>query len=360
MTLRELYEDIDRIDARLLALLNERMEHAILLRSFAGREESESSEDAPEDSAAHDKAAIERARRSALCLAGPEFSAGIYRDIAAECESLRASTLRTVAFQGDHGAYSEMAARAWEAEAATIPFREFVDVFDAVQEGIVDYGIVPVENTLGGLVGPVNSILVYADLKIVAAVDMPISHCLLAAPGADHREIRAAYSHTQALAQCRHFLARNKLESRTWYDTAGAARMLAEERPAGAAAIASRFAAELYGLEIIKEEIQDAENNRTRFFMLSRAPAVEAGNKCSAVFFTEDKAGALFRVLELFAKAGINLTRIESVPNLPGDYAIFLDFEGSDRDIRVADAIEEAKAATRGFRLLGCYTERRL
>ena len=272
MTLRDLYEDIDRIDARLLALLNERMERSILLGAFAEGEKGGSAAEAAE----HDEAAVERARRTALCLAGPEFSAGIYRGIAEECRRLRASALRTVAFQGDHGAYSEMAARAWEAGAATIPFREFVDVFDAVQDGIVDFGIVPVENTLGGLVGPVNSILVYADLKIVAAVDMPVSHCLMAPPGADHREIRAAYSHTQALAQCRHFLARNKLESRTCYDTAGAARMLAEERPSGAAAIASRFAADLYGLEIIKEDIQDAENNRTRFFVLSRSPPRKA------------------------------------------------------------------------------------
>lgn len=351
MTLHDLHKDIDRIDARLLALLNERMERSILLRSFV---------DGPSEAARLDEEAVEKARRTALCLAGPEFAAGVYRGIAAECGRLRSSDLLAVGFQGDHGAYSEMAARSWKPQAAAIPFREFVDVFDAVQDGIVDFGIVPVENTLGGLVGPVNSILVYADLRIVAAVDMPVAHCLLAPPGTDHREIRAAYSHTQALAQCRHFLARNRLEGRTAYDTAGAARWLAEERPAGAAAIASRFAAELYGLEIIKEDIQDAENNRTRFFVLSRAPGAEGGNKCSAVFFTEDKAGALFRVLELFARSGINLTRIESVPNKPGDYAIFLDFEGSDKEPRVASAIAEAEAATREFRLLGCYTERRL
>jgi len=354
MNSRELREDIEKIDARLLGLLGERMERALLLGAFEAADETAAAK------AGRDEAAIERARRSARRLAGPEFSAALYRDILAECDRLSAARLRTVGFQGEHGAYSEAAAQSWDADAATIPFREFVDVFDAVNEEIVDYGIVPVENTLGGLVGPVNSILVYADLKIVAAVDMPVSHCLLAPPGADHREIRAAYSHSQALAQCRRFLGRNKLESRPYYDTAGAARKLAEERPAGAAAVASRLAAELYGLEILKEDIQDAENNRTRFFVLARAPAAEEGNKCSAVFFTEDKAGALFRVLELFARAGINLTRIESVPNLPGDYAIFLDFEGSDRDEPVARAIKEAQAIARDFRLLGCYAERRL
>lgn len=353
MTKHELHEDLERIDARLLALLGERMERSLLLGALNRMEETA-------ESAAGDGAAIEWARRSTGRLAGPEFSADLYRRIVAECGRLGSAELRTIGFQGDHGAYSEMAARAWDGTVATIPFHEFVEVFDAVHEGVVDYGIVPVENTLGGLVGPVNSILVYADLKIVAAVDMPVSHCLLALPGADHREIRFAYSHSQALAQCRHFLSRNRLESRPHYDTAGAARMLAEERPAGAAAVASRFAAEIYGLEILKEGIQDAETNRTRFFVLARNPAAEAGNKCSAVFFTEDKAGALFQVLELFARAGINLTRIESVPNRPGDYAIFLDFDGSDRDERVAAAIKEAEELARDFRVLGCYVERRL
>ncbi|HET7839673.1 MAG TPA: prephenate dehydratase domain-containing protein, partial [Rectinemataceae bacterium] len=335
MTLKDLREDIDRIDARLLALLNERLEKALMTKSFKDRVVDEGRE----------LQVLERARRSARCLAGPEFSVELFRSIMAESRAVQTRGLETIGFQGEHGAYSEMAAKAWSGKAAAMPCREFVDVFDAVQEGRLDYGIVPVENTLGGLVGPVNSILVYSDLAIVAAVDMPVSHCLLSLPGADHREIRAAYSHTQALAQCRRFLARNRLEARPWFDTAGAARMLAEERPAGVAVVASRFAAELYGLEIIKDGIQDSEDNRTRFFVLARrspaepeaAPPTGAGAsalKCSAVFFTEDKAGSLFGTLEIFARAGINLTRIESVPNRPGDYAIFIDFEGSEREPR--------------------------
>jgi prephenate dehydratase/chorismate mutase/prephenate dehydratase len=209
-------------------------------------------------------------------------------------------------------------------------------------------------------VGQVNSILVTTELRVVAAIDMPIIHCLLAAPGADHRDIRTAYSHGQALAQCRRFLERNKLDAEDWFDTAGAARMIAEDRPKGGAAIASRFAAELYGLEIIKEGIQDSAANRTRFFVLSKSPNGTAGNKCSAVFFTDDKAGALFGVLEVFAKAGINLTRIESVPDEPGDYAIFIDFDGAESDPRISRAIDSARGLVRDFRLLGCYDERKL
>jgi len=116
---------------------------------------------------------------------------------------------------------------------------------------------------------PVNSILIYTSLKIVAAVDLPIRHCLLALPGTDHRELRTVWSHNQALGQCRNFLARNHLDPEPYYDTAGAAKALAENRPKGVAAIASKFAADLYGLDIIKEDIQDSPHNRTRFFLIA-------------------------------------------------------------------------------------------
>jgi prephenate dehydratase/chorismate mutase len=350
MNLKDLRDDIDRIDARLLALLDERMEKALLARSFkanvadAGREE----------------VVLERITRSSRCLAGPAFTAELWKRIMAEARAIQEAKPKTVGFQGEHGANSEVALKAWDASAAAMPCVEFSDVFDGVRDGVFDYGIVPVENTLGGLIGPVNTILITTDLKIVAAIDSPISHCLLALPGVDHREIRSAYSHSQALAQCRSFLARNKLEPRPYYDTAGAARMIAQERRRDTAAIANRFAAEIYDLEIIKEDIQDAPNNRTRFFVIAKEAAPQAGNKCSAVFSTDNKAGALFRTLEVFALAGINLTRIESVPDKPGDYAIFIDFEGSDADPAVAAAIAEARRQTRDFRILGCYGERKL
>ena len=350
MTLKDLRDDIDRIDSKLLMLLDERMEKALLTRSFK----------AAVTDAAREEAIFERIERSSRCLAGPDFTSSLWKRIMAEAGDIQTRHPKTVGFQGEHGANSEVAARAWDATAATMPCVDFADVFDAVRDGLFDYGIVPVENTLGGIVGPVNSILINTDLKIVAAIDMPVSHCLLAVPGTDHREIRSAYSHSQALAQCRNFLARNKLEPRPYYDTAGAARMISQERRRDTAAIANRFAAEIYDLEIIKDGIQDSDNNRTRFLIIAREAAARSGNKCSAVFSTEDKAGALFRTLEIFAREGINLTRIESVPNKPGDYAIFLDFDGSDQDERVARAIAEAGRVARDFRILGCYTERKL
>jgi prephenate dehydratase/chorismate mutase len=350
MTLEKLRADIDRIDARILALLDERMEKALLTRKLKNGILDQ----------AREAEVLARIAQRSRCLAREELTTGLYKTIMAESRALQERGLRLVGFQGVHGAFSDSAARAWDPRAAVIPFAEFSDVFDEVQAGNLDFGVVPVENTLGGIVGQVNSILVTTELRIVAAIDMPVQHCLMVAPGQDHREIRTAYSHPQALAQCRRFLERNKLDAVQYFDTAGAARMIAQEHPKGAAAVAGRFAAELYGLEIIKEGIQDAANNRTRFFVLAKDGEGTGGNKCSAVFFANDKAGALFKILEVFDRAQINLTRIESVPNEPGDYAIFLDFEGSDHDKNVATAIEEATALARDFKLLGCYTETRL
>jgi prephenate dehydratase/chorismate mutase/prephenate dehydratase len=361
MTLENIRQDIDRIDARILALLAERMEKGLLSKQF---------KTATLD-AERETVVMNGVKARSSCLAGPEFTESLYHLILAESKAVQDKGLQTIGFQGVHGAYSDVAARAWMPAGASIPCHDFSKVFEGVQAGFLDYGIVPVENTLGGTVGQVSSILVTSKLRILGAVDMPIDHCLVTIPGQDHREIRYAYSHQQALSQCRRFLDRNRLEGREWFDTAGAAKMIAEERPAGAAAVAGRYAAELYGLEIIKDGIQDAPTNRTRFFVLAKddgslkadalAPElVQSSEKCSVVFFTNDKAGALFNTLEIFAKAGINLTRIESVPYEPGDYAIFLDFDGSERDGKVMKAIESASKITRDFRLLGCYRERKL
>ncbi|HCO48612.1 MAG TPA: bifunctional chorismate mutase/prephenate dehydratase [Spirochaetaceae bacterium] len=350
MTLDDLRTDIDKIDARILSLLNERMEKAILTKKFKTSIVDTSRE----------QIVLDKIRRSSHCLVEPKFAVDIYSFIISESKRLQAMGLQTIGFQGEHGAYSEVAARALLPQSAMMPCREFSDVFESVESGIFDCGIVPVENTLGGLVGPVNSILIYTNLKIIAAVDMPVKHCLLCVPGTDHRELRNVWSHSQALAQCRNFIARNHLEAIPYYDTAGAARTIAETRPKGVAVIASKFCADLYGLEIIKEDIQDSVHNRTRFFVVAMNDGVGDGDRCSAVFTAGDKAGSLFAILKVFANASINLTRIESVPDTPGKYAIFIDFQGSIKDAKVASVIAKAEEMAEDFRVLGCYKETRL
>ena len=150
---------------------------------------------------------------------------------------------------------------------------------------------------------------------------------------------------------------RNNLEPRPYYDTAGAAKMLARENPRAAAAIASSLSADLYNLEIIKEGIEDGPSNSTRFLLLSREPFANGGDKTSIIFATPHEAGRLFAVLQLFAEAQINLTRIASMPlrSDPENYCFFLDFEGSEKDDNVAEIMNEMEKHTISLKNLGSY-----
>jgi prephenate dehydratase/chorismate mutase len=350
MNLKEIRKKIDSIDGQILQLFNTRMEQVLIANKFKTEIEDNDRE----------KEILDRIRISATGLVQGEFIEGIFTEMIQESKRLQNEGFNLIAFQGEHGAYGEAASRAWNSHLVPFPCRSFAEVFEGVQRGLYEYGIVPVENTLGGSVDQVNQLLIRADLHVVGAVELPVRHCLLALPDTDHREIRSVYSHPQALSQCRQFLARNNLEPVPYTDTAGAAKMLAETRPKRSAAIASRFSARLYNLEIIKEGVEDIARNMTRFLVLSKEEATGQGDKCSIVFATEHKAGTLFNVLQVFAEKAINLTRIESIPNEPGDYAFFLDFEGSDQDRPVMEALAEVEKMTTQFHLMGCYTEKRV
>lgn len=350
MNLETTRKNIDLLDSEILKLLKYRMEQVLLTKKFKSQIEDSQRE----------IEVLERIRQNSTGLINADFIEKIYIEIIKESKNLQQNEWELIAFQGEHGAYGEVASRKWNSDLVPIPCREFAGVFEGVKDGIYDFGIVPVENTLGGVVGQVNELLINTDLNFVGAVELPIHLCLLALPETDHREIHTVYSHPQALAQCRQFLARNRLDPVQYHDTAGAAKMLMETRPKASAAIASKLAAGLYNLEILKEDIEDLDRNLTRFIVLSREKNPENGDKCSIVFSTEHKAGTLFRVLEVFAKKNINLTRIESIPDEPGNYAFFLDFVGSNKDKNVVEALDEVKQITRSIRLMGCYKERKV
>ena len=349
MGLKEIRKNIDSIDSQILQLLNNRMEQVLLAKKFKTEIEDNQRE----------KQVLDKIGKNSTGLINGGFVEKIYVEIIKESKRLQNNDFQLIAFQGEHGAYGEMASRVWKKDLVPLPCKTFAGVFEGVQTGLYEFGIVPVENTLGGSVAQVNQLLINTDLNVVGAVELPVHHCLLALPGTDHREIRSVYSHPQALSQCRRFLQRNNLEPLSFSDTAGAAKMLAEKKPKRTAAIASRLAASLYHLEIMKEKIEDLDRNMTRFLVLSREENREEGDKCSSVFETEHKAGTLFSVLEVFAGKNLNLTRIESIPNEPGDYAFFLDFEGSSKDDNVVEALKEVKKITTSFKLMGCYKERR-
>jgi prephenate dehydratase/chorismate mutase/prephenate dehydratase len=350
MSLKEIRKNIDLIDSKILKLLNDRMELVLMAKNFKFQIEDRERE----------KEILNRIRNNLTVLINARFMEKIYAEIINESKNLQQRDYELIAFQGEHGAYGEIASREWNSDLIPVPCAEFVEVFEGVESGLYDCGIVPVENTLGGSVDQVNRLLINTALNVVGAVELPIRLCLLALPGTDYREIRTVYSHPQALAQAREFLSRNKLEPVQYHDTAGAAKMLAEKRPKGSAAIASKLAAELYDLEIVKEGIEDLERNMTRFLVLSKEENREEGDKCSVVFSTEHKAGTLFRVLDVFARENINLTRIESIPNEPGNYAFFLDFIGSNKENTVVKALDKVREITTNFKMIGSYRERKV
>ena len=347
MKLKEIRGKIDKIDRELLVLLQERMGLALRSKKF---------KDSVSDPA-REEALLARAERLSLDLVERSFTRQLLKTIIEESKRLQEEERKLVAFQGEHGAYGEVASRSLVPAGAYIPCMEFIDVFRGVEEGYFDLGVVPVENSLEGAVTQVNDLLTTTDLKVIGEAKLPVTHCLLAIEDTDYREIRVVYSHPQALAQCRGFLMRNHLEPRPFYDTAGAAKMLARENPKAAAAIASSLCAELYDLEILKESIEDGPSNTTRFLLLAREAYDNGGDKTSIIFATRHEAGQLFAVLRLFAEANINLTRIASMPlrSDPSNYCFFLDFEGSQKEEKVTNVLEQMKDMTISMKNLGSY-----
>lgn len=349
MSLDNIRKKIDLKDAQILELLHERMELALMSRKFKSTVEDRVREDE----------LLKRIQLHSGTLLGTEFCEGLYRQIIAESKRLQQGDYKIIGFQGEHGAYAEIAAKHWNPTYVTSACPGWTDVFEGVMSGVYDYGIVPIENTLGGVVEQTNDLLIHSDVSIVGAVELTIHQCLLTLPETDHREIRVVYSHQQALAQCRNFLARNRLEGVPWYNTAGAAKMLMTEKPKATAVIASHTTAELYNLEIIKENIEDNEANRTRFIVISKNHEENGGDKCSILFSTANthKAGVLFKVLEVFANENISLSRIESIPDTPGNYVFQVDLLGSRNDENVKRALEQIVERTSKMRFMGCYKE---
>ncbi|MDY7079026.1 MAG: prephenate dehydratase [Chloroflexota bacterium] len=264
-----------------------------------------------------------------------------------------------VAFQGIAGAYSEEAIRQFfGAEVESIPCRTLDDVFPAVENGNADYAMIPVENAVAGSVTRSYELLMERDLRIYAETILHVQHALLVAPGTKLDDLKRVRSHPQALAQCQRYLGRYGLESEPAFDTAGSARDLAASPERDVAAIASKLAAELYGLEILAPSIEDYPFNYTRFFVLAfDDPPRAQRTKTSLVFSSRHQPGALYECLGEFATRGINLTKIESRPRLnrPWQYIFYLDFEGHWQDPECEAAMMGLLRRSSFVKLLGSY-----
>ncbi len=265
-----------------------------------------------------------------------------------------------VAFQGERGAYSELAVLQHfnDNDVVLIPKRTLADVFYSVESNDVDYAVVPIENSIEGSVNETYDLLMSTNLKISAEIYLRIVHCLISYGNTSIEDIRYVYSHPQALGQCRGFIIQHRFEPIPYYDTAGSVKMLKEKRLEKSAAIASKLAAQVYGMKVILEGIEDSKSNYTRFLVLADKDGKRSGNdKTSIIFITKHVAGSLYSILEEFAKRGINLTMIVSRPlkDRPWEYAFYLDFEGHRLDDSVKECLDAIKEKVVFLKVLGSY-----
>jgi prephenate dehydratase len=265
-----------------------------------------------------------------------------------------------VAFQGERGSFSEEAAyKLLGRRIRVLPCETFAATFESVTQGRANSCLVPIENTLAGSVYENFDLLLANHLHIVGEVNLRIVHNLIVLPGTVRREVRQVYSHPVALAQCSHFFAKNpRVERVPFYDTAGAVKMLTERPLRGAAAIASRIAAEVYHARILATHLEDHHENYTRFLLLSKTARVSPrASKVSIVFSTRNVPGALYKCLSVFALRDIDLTKMESRPlrGRPWEYFFYLDFIGNVKEKRCENALAHLGEVTNFLRVLGCY-----
>ncbi len=274
----------------------------------------------------------------------------------------------SVAFQGEPGAYSEAAILEYfNRQVEPIPCPSFDTVFETVTEKLADFGLLPIENSLAGSIHRNYDLMLRHQLHIVGEYHLRINHCLLVLPGVLMQDIKTVHSHPQALAQCENNLTRFQLTPVVEADTAGSARLLIERQDRSAAVLASRRAAEVYGLEILNDHMEDNEINFTRFLLLSNEPCKDphkdnASYKTSIVFSLNNKPGVLFKALSVFALREIDLTKIESRP-IPGslwEYVFYVDFIGHISHTSCRKAIDHLDELSTFQRVLGSYPRHKL
>jgi prephenate dehydratase len=270
-----------------------------------------------------------------------------------------------VAYQGVRGAFSEDAIYQYFGEGTeTVACPDFDSLFKTVDAGEATHGMVPVENSLEGSVTAVNDLLLENDLTVVGEVLVPVSHCLIVLPEAHMEDIRRVYSHPQALGQCRNFLSKHpKWEKVPAFDTAGSVQMIAERGHNEEAAIASKRAASVYGMKVLVENIQNRQDNFTRFFVIQKVPGLLAkGDKTSIAFAARNIPGALYNSLGAFAERGVNMTKLESRPrkDRPWEYVFFVDLDGHVDDKPIADALTDLVRRASFVKVLGTYYRAKL
>jgi chorismate mutase / prephenate dehydratase len=351
--LKKYRDEIDAIDSQLLKLVNTRAKLA--------RQIGELKEDG----------VIYRPEREAQILrrmqsenAGPLNDEGvnqIFRAVMANCRALEKEI--AIAFLGPLGTYSEEAALKQFGEGRQAVVCGTIDeVFRTVEAGQADYGVVPVENSTEGAIGLTLDLLLETPLKVCSEVTLPVHHCLLSKQD-EIKQISHVFSHAQSLSQCHEWLNKNlpAAQREAVSSNAYAAKMihdLVSTPGTFAAAIASKRAAELFGLNVLAENIEDDPNNTTRFLVLGKQEVASSGHdKTSLAMTTNNKPGAMVSLLEPFAEFGVSMTKFESRPSKQGlwDYVFFVDIEGHQSDVKVQKSLEALKTRASYLKVLGSY-----
>ncbi|OHV77395.1 prephenate dehydratase [Rhizobium sp. LCM 4573] len=272
-------------------------------------------------------------------------------------------TTNRIAFQGEFGANSDMACRDMFPSMEPLPCPTFEDAFQALENGDADLAMIPIENTIAGRVADIHHLLPESRLHIIGEYFMPIHFQLMTLPGVMREEIRTVHSHIHALGQCRKVIRSNGWKAVVAGDTAGSAKLVAESGDRSMAALAPRLAADLYGLEILAENVEDREDNVTRFVILSRDESWAGHEEADEIIVTtfvfnvRNIPAALYKALGGFATNGINMTKLESY-QLGGKFVatqFYADIEGHPEDAPVRRALEELRFFSEKVRILGVY-----
>ncbi|NMB59364.1 MAG: prephenate dehydratase [Chloroflexi bacterium] len=269
------------------------------------------------------------------------------------------------AFQGEPGAYSEAAVFEFfaQVDVSAIPCTSFELVFDAVNKGDCDYGVLPIENSLAGSIHQNYDLLLQNPLQVVGEHYLRVSHCLIARPGATMADIKTVMSHPQALAQCAGYLkSLPGVKIEPVYDTAGSVKIIRGQDDPSLAAIASLQAARIFGMQVLAEHIEDNQANFTRFLVVSKTPVHPVENaKTSIVFTLKNEPGSLYNAMREFAIRDIDLCKIESRPlvGTPWDYLFYIDLMGSTENQPVKDALSSLQQFAPMLRVLGSYPSKK-
>ncbi len=350
MKLEELRKKIDSTDGRILKLLNERA--SLARRIGALKQKAGKDFYIP-----HREKKIIAGLLARNC--GPlssESVESIYREIMNACRSLESRL--TVTYFGPEATFTHQAAlKNFGTAAVYVPATSIADVFTEVAKKRADYGVVPIENSTEGVVNHTLDMFMDSDLQICSEISMPIEQCLLSLSG-DIKRVKKAYSHPQALVQCRNWLKEHLpgIPVVETSSTSAAARRAVREKDS--AAVSSYAAAQLYKLEVISRGIEDNPENFTRFLVIGRCPADYSGHdKTSIMFAIKHKVGALYEMLSTFKKHGINMTRIESRPSRKQawEYLFFVDILGHVSEKHVQTALKGLAAHCSSFKVLGSY-----